>query len=89
MNAKHVREMHWVIESIQKWLPENLRENLRDEASRHYAEYAMDIANSIWHQTGDRKVTHKLIKETARMYVNRTIVVKMINIYTKMLMNRR
>jgi glycosyltransferase involved in cell wall biosynthesis len=89
MNGEHVREMHWVIESIQKWLPENLRKNLRDEALRNYAEYAMDVANSIWHHTGDRKITHKLMTETARMHLNKKILSKMMKIYTKMIINRR
>jgi hypothetical protein len=89
MNAEHIQEMHWVIESIQKWLPEDLRKNLREEASKHYAEYAMDVANSIWHQTGNKKITHKLMMETAKMYFNREILSKMMKIYTKMLINRR
>jgi len=89
MDARHVRDMHWVIEAIQKWLPKHLRKDLKKEASKHYAEYAMDVANSIWHQTGNRKVTHKLMMETARMYFNKEILSKMVKIYTKMLINRR
>jgi glycosyltransferase involved in cell wall biosynthesis len=89
MNVNHVQDMHWVINAIQKWLPENERDNFRKEASRHYAVYAMDIANSIWHQTGSRSITHKLLMETAKMHFNKEILTKMMKIYTKMLINRR
>lgn len=89
MDVRHVREMQWAIDSIQKWLPEHLKKDLRKEASRHYAEYAIDVANNIWHQTGNRMITHKLMLETARMYFNREILFKMMKIYAKMLINRR
>jgi hypothetical protein len=89
INAQHVQDMHWVIEAIQKWLPAHLRKDLRKQASMHYAEYAMDVANSIWHQTGNKTITHKLMMETAKMYFNKEILSKMMKIYTKMLINRR
>jgi len=89
IDIKHVQDMQWVINAIQKWLPLNVRKHLRQQASRHYAEYAMDIANGIWHQTGDRVTTHRLMMETAKMYFNREILSKMMKIYTKMLINRR
>ena len=81
--------MQWVINAIQKWLPQNIRKDLRRQASRNYAEYAMDIANGIWHQTGNRRITHRLMIETAKMYFNKQILSKMMKIYTKMLINRR
>ena len=89
MSLKHIRDMRWVMEAIQKWLPVSVRKELRQSASRHYAEYAIDIANSVWHQTGSRSMTHKLMMGTARLYLNRKILYKMMKIYTKMLINRR
>jgi hypothetical protein len=89
MNVKHVQEMRWVMDAIQKWLPEHLKKDLRKQASQHYAEYAMTVANTIWHQTGDRLITHKLMMETAKLYFNKEILFKMMKIYTKMLINRR
>ena len=89
MSVKHVQDMRWVMAAIQKWLPENLRKDMRRSASRHYAEYAISVANSIWHQTGSRTITHKLMMETARLHLNRAILIKMMKIYTKMLINRR
>jgi len=89
MDIKHVQDMQWVINAIQKWLPQNIRRDLRQQAARNYAEYAMDIANGIWHQTGNRRITHRLMIETAKMYFNKQILSKMMKIYTKMLINRR
>lgn len=89
LNAGHVQDMLWVINAIQKWLPDHMKAELRKVASRHYAEYAMSIANSIWHQTGNKKITHRLIAETKKMHFNRVIFSKMIKIYTKMLINRK
>lgn len=89
MNLKHIRDMRWVMEANQKWLPVEARKELRISASRHYAEYAIDIANSVWHETGNRGMTHKLMMETARLHLNREILYKMMKIYAKMLINRR
>lgn len=89
MDVKHVQDMQWVINAIQKWLPQNIRKDLRRQASRNYAEYAMDIANGIWHQTGNRRITHRLMIETSKMYFNSEILSKMVKIYSKMLINRR
>ena len=89
MSAKHIQEMQWVINSIQKWFPEDQRKSLKKQASKNYAEYAMVIANSVWHNTGNRKITHKLMMETAKMYFNKEIASQMVKIYAKMLINRR
>lgn len=89
LSTKHVRDMLWVINAIQKWLPQNVKDELRREASRNYADYAMRVANSIWHQTGNRRITHRLMMETRKMHFDRNIFSKMMKIYTKMLINRR
>ena len=89
MSLKHIRDMRWVMDAIQQWLPEDVRKELRRSAARHYAEYAIDIANSAWHETGSRTMTHKLMVETARLHLNRAILYKMMKIYAKMLINRR
>jgi glycosyltransferase involved in cell wall biosynthesis len=89
MDAKHVKEMQWVINSIQKWLPEDIKGSIRSEALKNYAEYAISIANNIWHNTGNRIITHKLMMETAKMHLNKGIVTQMAKIYAKMLINRR
>jgi glycosyltransferase involved in cell wall biosynthesis len=89
LNAQHVRDMNWVVHSIQKWLPENLRKETLKEFFRHYADYSVDIANGIWHQTGNRVITHKLLMESARMHLSREMLKKMIKLYAKMLINRR
>jgi glycosyltransferase involved in cell wall biosynthesis len=89
INAKHVEDMNWVVNSIQKWLPEEHRKDIRNQSLKHYALYAMDVANGIWHQTGNRMITHKLMIGTAGMYFNKEILSKMMKIYIKMLINRR
>jgi glycosyltransferase involved in cell wall biosynthesis len=89
MSAKHVKDMSWAMNAIQKWLPANSKKKLRKEAARFYALYALDIANIIWYKTGNRLVTHKLVIETAKLYTNKEILYKMMRIYIKMLLNRR
>lgn len=89
MTAEHVRDMRWVINSIQKWVPEQHRKKLQRIACTHYAEYAIDVANKIWHQTGNKRVTNRLIRETVKMRLNGHIARKIMKIYAKMLINRR
>jgi glycosyltransferase involved in cell wall biosynthesis len=89
LSVKHVDDMLWVINTIQKWIPAHLKKELRTEASRFYAEYAMDIANDVWDRTGNKQITHKLMMKTAKLHTNKAILYKMMKIYTKMLINRR
>jgi glycosyltransferase involved in cell wall biosynthesis len=89
LDAKHVEDMYWVIKAIQKWLPDEFKKELKKQAAKNYAEYAIDVANGIWHQTGNRRVTHRLLIETAKMHLNKEIFSKMMRIYTKMIINKR
>lgn len=89
LDAKHVEDMYWVIKAIQKWLPDEFKKELKKQAAKNYAEYAIDVANGIWHQTGNRRVTHRLLIETAKMHLNKEIFSKMLRIYTKMIINKR
>lgn len=89
LNVKHIDDMRWVINTIQKWIPDHLKKELRKEAARFYAEYAMLVANTIWLQTGNRLTTHRLMMKTITLYTNRKILYKMMKIYAKMLINRR
>jgi len=89
LDASHVRDMRWVIKNIQKWLPEETKKTFRKNAGKQYAVYSLDIANKIWHQTGNRWLTHKLLMEAARLYFGKEMILKMLKIYTKMIINRR
>jgi glycosyltransferase involved in cell wall biosynthesis len=89
LSARHVGDMRWVINAIQKWLPENVRKELHKKSSKNYAEYAIEIANDVWKKTGNRSITHKLIMETVKLYLNGEILNKMLKLYAKMLLNKR
>ena len=89
LDASHVKDMEWVIERIQKWVPPDRKKKFRREASKRYAVYSLDVANTIWHKTGNRMLTHTLLMEAARLYFGKEMIVKMLKVYTKMLINRR
>lgn len=89
IGATHVKDMEWVIANIQKWLPQDKKEGFRKAAAKHYAVYSIDVANKMWHQTGNRLLTHKLLMEASRLYFGKEMIIKMLKIYTKMLINRR
>lgn len=76
LDASHVKDMAWVIDRIQKWLPPDKKGVFRREASKRYAAYSLDVANIIWHKTGNRLLTHKLLMEAARLYFGKQMIKK-------------
>ncbi|HEU4633237.1 MAG TPA: glycosyltransferase [Flavisolibacter sp.] len=86
--AQNIQDIRWVINAIQQLIPHDIREETRKTAFRHYAHYALIIANNLWHQTQNKKVTHLQIKEALKLHTDIGMLYSAAKIYTKMLINR-
>ena len=89
LNGEHVQGMFWVMDTIQKWLPQNQRKKLRQQSRRNYAYHILNVANNVWHEAGDRGLTHHLMRDVAKIYLNRKIFFGILKVYIKMLINKR
>jgi glycosyltransferase involved in cell wall biosynthesis len=84
--AKNVRDMQWVIDTVQPLLPANERARVRKVASKHYATYAIAMAENIWRQTRDKQVTKLQIKAALKMHTDVSMFPRIAKIYARMLM---
>jgi glycosyltransferase involved in cell wall biosynthesis len=87
-NAHNIRDIRWVINTIQKLVPQEQRKQVYRAASKHYAHYALTIANLIWHRTQNKKSTHLQICEALKMHTDATMLINAAKIYTKMMIGR-
>ena len=87
--AQNLRDMRWVIGQIQQLVPDNKKKKVKRDALKHNAHYALNIANSIWHQTGDKKTTQLQIREALKMHLDGMTLWEAGKIGAKMLINRR
>ncbi len=87
LNAQNVKDIRWVIDAIQKLIPEEKRKEARKAANKDYARYFLSIANKLWHETHNKKITRLQIKEALKMHTNFNLLYKAAKIYTKMMIN--
>lgn len=86
--ARNIQDIRWVIGAIQELVPAKQKETVRRNASRHYAHYAISVANSLWHQTGSRRITQHQIRQALLLHTDPLMLWKVARIYIKMLINR-
>ena len=87
-NAQNIKDIRWVIDAIQKLVPDEKKEAVKKAASKHYARYALRIANALWHETHDKKITQLQIREALKLHTDPGMLYPIAKIYAKMLINR-
>jgi len=86
--AQNIRDIRWVIDAIQQLVPAEKRPEVKKAATKHYAHFALIIANNLWHQTQNKKVTILQMKEALKLHTDIAMLFKAAKIYTKMLVNK-
>lgn len=87
VTAKNIFDIRWVIDRIVDFLPESEKVQAKHDAYQHYAQYALKVANGIWHQTYSKEATRLQIQEALRMYSGPSMYLPVLKLYTKMLIN--
>lgn len=85
--AKNLKDLQWVIRTIQQYLPEKEKEKLFREAMRFYAHYGIKIANDLWYGLHDRQGASTQIREAWSMYRDALLVWKIAKLHVKMALN--
>lgn len=89
VTAQNIKDIKWVISAIQKLVPADIQTEIKKAAYKHYAHYALIIANNLWHQTHNKKATRLQIREALNMHTDVNMLCKSAKIYTKMLIGRK
>lgn len=87
--GQNLRDLQWVIQTIQAYLPAADRDKLRRRSLKHYAHYGLDTAERIWQHSADREGVRAQLHEATRMYRSVYVYVRVARLYGKIRLNRR
>lgn len=85
--AKNLKDLQWVMLTIQQYLPETEREKILNGSMKFYAHYGIKIANDLWYGLKNRKGTKTQVREALRMHRDWRMYWKITKLYTKMALN--
>lgn len=89
LSGQNMRDVQWVIDTVQQYLPQEARSSARRRAARYYAHYAVSTANRLWQKTRNKKAAQAQIREALHMYGSRKLYWRVAKLYARMLLGLR
>jgi glycosyltransferase involved in cell wall biosynthesis len=89
LSGQNMRDVQWVIDTIQNYLPEGSRKAARHEAARYYAHYAASTANRLWQTARNKKGATAQMREALRLHADGKLYWRLAKLYLRMLLNMR
>ncbi len=89
LSAQNLRDVQWVIQTIQAYLPAAKRKIIKEEALRYYAHYAAGTANRLWQVSGDKRGAMAQLREALRMHRDPKLLWRLAKLYTRIRLNIR
>lgn len=86
LSGQNMRDIQWVMNTIQQYLPPDLQTIAKKKAARYYAHYAVSTANRLWQKTRDKNGARAQVREAVRMYSSRKLYWRIAKLYTRMLL---
>jgi hypothetical protein len=85
--AKNLKDLQWVMQTIQQHLPEQERKRIWDQSMKFYAHYGIKIANDLWYGLKNKQGARVQVQEALRMHRDGRMYWKIAKLYTKMRLN--
>ncbi|AXY75763.1 glycosyltransferase [Paraflavitalea soli] len=85
--AKNLKDLQWVIRTIQQYLPDEEKDILFREAMKFYAHYGIKIANDLWYGLHSRQGAKIQVREALSMHRDAQLYWKITKLYIKMALN--
>ncbi|HUQ96469.1 MAG TPA: glycosyltransferase [Chitinophagaceae bacterium] len=89
LSGQNLRDLQWVIEKMQTYLPQSIKGKAKKEASRFYAHYGATTANRLWQEGRDKKGAVAQMREALRMHHGRRLYWRLAKLCTRMALNIR
>ncbi|AHM60590.1 family 2 glycosyl transferase [Flammeovirgaceae bacterium 311] len=86
-SAQNMRDLQWVINTTQEYLPQAARQQVRKKALKFYAHFALRLAHRLWNTSHNRKGALAQVREALRMHQDLSLYWQILKLYTKMLLN--
>lgn len=89
LSGQNLRDLQWVIQQIQKYLPEKDRKKAKEEACRYYAHYAASTANRLWQGARNKQGALSQMQEALRLHGDLKLYWRLAKLYARMTLNIR
>lgn len=86
-SAKNLKDLQWVIRTIQQYLPDGEKETLYKAAMKFYAHYGLKVANDLWYGLRNRQGARVQVREALGMHRDVLLYWKIAKLYIKMALN--
>ncbi len=86
-DGKYIRDLQWVIQTIQKFIPEGQRRYIKNKSKRYYAHYAISVGNKLWQVTHNKAYALVQIKEALKLHNDPLLWWKAAKLSFKMIIN--
>jgi glycosyltransferase involved in cell wall biosynthesis len=86
-NGQNIRDIKWVIEQIQQYIPTHQRNKVKHAALRFYARHTMKMAFSTWYRTRDKTASLYLADQAFTLNNETYLVLRKIWLLTKIRFN--
>jgi glycosyltransferase involved in cell wall biosynthesis len=88
-SGQNIRDLVWVMKTIQSHLPSELRKRVWKASTSFCAHDAFSYANRFWRQQGNKKAARRQLAEALRVHVDAALCWKIIKLYKDMTFNIR
>ena len=85
-NGQNMKDLHWVMNTMSKYVLPEQRERIRRETNEFYACYALRIANKLWNTDQIKKDAKTQIREAVKLLKNPYLFWKITRLNLKILM---
>ena len=87
-SGENIRDLAWVIRTIQPYLPKESRRRVRKAAEAFCANAAVRTATRFWRREKDKQAAWNQIREAVRLHVDAALCWKIIKLYSEMTFKR-
>lgn len=77
-SGENIRNIKWVINEIQQYVPQDKQEEVKTAALQFYGHYTMKMAFSIWHRTRNKKDALHMARQAYTFYKDFHMVLRNI-----------
>ncbi|HUP14120.1 MAG TPA: hypothetical protein VM187_17990, partial [Niastella sp.] len=89
LSGQNLRDLQWVMATIQGYLPEEERRHAKRDAARFYAHYAASTANRLWQATRNKTGAMAQLQEALHMHREWKLWWRLAKLYIRMTLNIR
>ena len=86
-NGQNMHDLRWVMNTIEKHVLPERREEIKKKTNKFYSHYALRVANRLWKINHDKDGAKVQIREAIKMHKDYSLYWKVFKLYIKMLAN--